>query len=136
MKLTITLLIAALAAHAQSPQPNPAQQKRLVAAKAIVDKVSPDQPAAKEEPDAAIEKEFLQALITMRTQEVIVEHSTDNATWSALITFAQTTATGAQRVAATGTIDRYVRVSTTTVAGYSSITIGVAFVRTTVATVF
>jgi hypothetical protein len=58
---------------------------------------------------------------------VKVQHSADNSTWVDLITFAQLTAIGSEYKAATGTINRYLRVN---VAGtFTSVTFAVACAR-------
>lgn len=68
---------------------------------------------------------------------VKVQHSTDNSTYTDLVTFAQvTTAPSAQRVAVTGTVNRYVRVSTVTTGGFTSATFAVVFVRNATAVTF
>lgn len=68
---------------------------------------------------------------------VKVQHSADNSTWSDLITFTQVTAAPAsQRLAVSGTVDRYVRVSTVTTGGFTSATFAVAFARNPVAVSF
>lgn len=69
--------------------------------------------------------------------DIIVEHSTDNSSWSTLIDFGTQNAIGSSRVAtsATATVNRYVRASTGT-GTFSSVTFNVVFVRNLVATVF
>lgn len=68
---------------------------------------------------------------------VKVEHSADNSSWSDLITFTQTTAAPqADRQAVTGTVDEYLRVSTVTTGGFSSVTFMVAVNRNPVETDF
>ncbi|HKJ93967.1 MAG TPA: hypothetical protein VJ957_12430, partial [Longimicrobiales bacterium] len=67
---------------------------------------------------------------------VKVQHSTDNATWADLITFAQTTAAhtfGRSSVANTATVDRYVRAVTVTTGGFTSVSFAVVFCRNPVA---
>jgi hypothetical protein len=62
------------------------------------------------------------------TWTIKVQHSADNMTWADLITFTQATAIGGQTSAVTGTVDRYLRVtSTEDVAG--SITFVAGFAR-------
>ncbi len=46
---------------------------------------------------------------TSPTLDGKIQHSTDGSTWADLITFAQRTAIGAQRVEVTGTVNRYLR---------------------------
>lgn len=61
---------------------------------------------------------------------VKVQHSTDNTTFTDLIAFTQVTTAGSgQRVAATGTVNRYVRVATVTTGGFTSATFAVQFTR-------
>lgn len=55
-----------------------------------------------------------------------VQHSTNNSTWADLITFATVTAVGSEFKTVTGTVNRYVRV-TTDVTGTGSVTFLVAF---------
>lgn len=69
--------------------------------------------------------------------DIIVEHSTDNSSWSTLIDFGTQNAIGASRVATslTATVNRYVRASTGT-GTFSSVTFSVVFVRNLVAVTF
>lgn len=62
--------------------------------------------------------------------DIIIEHSTDNSSWSTLIDFGTQNAIGASRasVANTTTVNRYVRASTGT-GTFSSVTFSVAFMR-------
>lgn len=60
-----------------------------------------------------------------------VQHSSDNSTWADLVTFT-TIGTGAvtsQRVAVTGTVNRYLRALVTPASGTGSITFSIAFSR-------
>lgn len=50
---------------------------------------------------------------TSPTNTVKIQHSADNTTWVDLVTFTQATDVGAQHVAATGTVNRYLRESRT-----------------------
>jgi hypothetical protein len=61
---------------------------------------------------------------------VKIQHSTDNSTWADLLTFAVVGAgtKTAERVAVTGTVNRYVR-ATWTLAGSASVTLAVALCR-------
>lgn len=64
------------------------------------------------------------------TITVKIQHSTDNSSWSDLITFTLTgSAIDAERVAVTGTVNRYVRASYTVSGSSISFPIAVAFVR-------
>ena len=57
---------------------------------------------------------YLQAVsIGSGTATVKIQSSTNNSTWSDLITFTAVTAQTSERVAVTGTVNRYVRVITT-----------------------
>src|SRR5262249_1830624 len=62
--------------------------------------------------------------------QVLVEHSTDNSSWSTLIDFGAQSAMGALRsnVSNTTTVNRYVRATTAT-GTFSSITFAVMFAR-------
>lgn len=66
--------------------------------------------------------------------DIIVEHSTDNSSWSTLIDFGTQNAIGSSRVAVanTTTVNRYVRASTGT-GTFSSVTFNVVFVRNAIA---
>lgn len=66
---------------------------------------------------------------------VLVEHSTDNSSWSTLIDFGAQSAIGALRSTAAGTVNRYVRATTAT-GTFSSITFNVVLVRNQVAVAF
>lgn len=64
--------------------------------------------------------------------DLVVQHSTNNSSWSTLTTFAQATGAGAQRnvVAAGTSVHRYIRANVTGVSGTNaSFTISVAFAR-------
>lgn len=68
---------------------------------------------------------------------VKIQHSTDNTTFTDLIAFAQVTTAGSgQRVAVTGTVNRYVRVATVTTGGFTSATFAVQFTRNLTAVAF
>lgn len=71
---------------------------------------------------------------------VLVEHSTDNSTFSTLMTFTQVTggAPLAQRLAVsnTTTVNRYLRASTVTTGGFTSLAFQLTFCRNPVAVVF
>lgn len=61
---------------------------------------------------------------------VKIQHSSDNITFSDLITFANITAVPvAQRIAVAGTVNRYVRAILFSIGGTSSVTYNVAFAR-------
>ena len=68
---------------------------------------------------------------TSPTLDTVVEHSTNNSTWSTLATFAQATNASSQRVvvAAGTTVHRYVRAKSTLAGTNPSFTIAVAFAR-------
>ncbi len=66
--------------------------------------------------------------------DVLVEHSTDNTTFTTLIDFGSKSAIGAARGIAAGTVNRYLRVSTT--GTFTSATFAVAVVRNPVAVSF
>ena len=66
---------------------------------------------------------------TTPTLDVIIQHSTDNATWVDLITFTQVTAAGKERIEVTGTVNRYVRAIYTIGGTGPSFTFAVAFAR-------
>lgn len=57
-----------------------------------------------------------------------IQHSTDNVTFPDLVTFAASTTISAQRVAVTGTVNRYIRAQWT-IGGSSSLTVQVMFCR-------
>ena len=59
---------------------------------------------------------------------VLIQHSTNNADWSTLVTFVASTAISAQRVAVTGTVNRHIRASWT-IGATSSLTILAMFCR-------
>lgn len=59
---------------------------------------------------------------------VKIQHSTDGSVWSDLISFTSVTAVGAERVAVTGTVNRYVR-ATWDVTGTGSATFAVVMAR-------
>lgn len=68
---------------------------------------------------------------------VAVQHSADSVSWSSLLSFAQvTSAPQAQRAAVTGTVNRFVRASTTTSGGFSSFSFQVSLVRNQTAVSF
>lgn len=56
--------------------------------------------------------------------DVAVQHSADNSTWSTLIDFGSISATGTQRLTATGTVNRYLRAITGT-GTFTSITFAI-----------
>jgi hypothetical protein len=58
---------------------------------------------------------------------VKVAHSADNSTWADLITFTQLTAAGSERKTVTGTVNRYLRITTT--GTFTSATFAVAVAR-------
>lgn len=62
---------------------------------------------------------------------VVVEHSTDNSTWTTLATFSAvgSSTTGAERKSGTGTVNRYVRARSTLGGTTGSVTYAVAFSR-------
>lgn len=60
---------------------------------------------------------------------VVVQHSADNTTWVNLISFNAATAAGAQNLAVTGTVNRYVRVQFTISGTTPSFTFALAFAR-------
>ena len=62
------------------------------------------------------------------TWTVKVQHSADDAVWADLITFTNVTAAGAESVAVTGTVNRYLRCSLTK-SGGTSITFALAVAR-------
>lgn len=66
---------------------------------------------------------------TSPTLDVKIQHSTDNSVWVDLITFAQKTAIGAERVEVTGTVNRYLRAIRTIGGTSPSFTAAVAFAR-------
>lgn len=66
---------------------------------------------------------------TSPTLDTIVEHSTNNSSWSTLATFTQATAATSQRVSVTGTVHRYLRAKSTLAGTNPSFTIAVAFAR-------
>jgi hypothetical protein len=67
---------------------------------------------------------------TTPTLDVKVQHSADNSTWADLITFTQVTAANSyERVAATGTVNRYLRVSYTIAGTTPDFTFHVAAAR-------
>lgn len=68
---------------------------------------------------------------TSPTLDAVVEHSTNNSTWSTLATFAQATGVTGERVtvAAGTTVHRYVRAKSTLGGTNPSFTIAVAFAR-------
>jgi len=68
--------------------------------------------------------------ITGTSVTVKVRHSTDNSTFTDLIAFTAATTAGAQRVAVTGTVDRYIEVVTS--GTFTSATFAVMFARNTV----
>jgi hypothetical protein len=68
---------------------------------------------------------------------ISVEHSADNSTFTSLIGFTAVTAAPAQeRKAVTGSVDEYLRVSTSTTGGFSSVTFSVVACRNLVAVSF
>lgn len=71
---------------------------------------------------------YLQAVsIGSGTAAVKVQSSTNNSTWSDLISFSSVTAQTSERVAVTGTVNRYVRVATT--GTFSNLVFVVGFAR-------
>ena len=56
---------------------------------------------------------YLQNLSTSTSLAVRIQHSVDNSAWVDLLTFATATAPGAQRVAVTGTVNRWIRATWT-----------------------
>lgn len=70
----------------------------------------------------------LHATAVTGTCTVKVQHSVDNSVWVDLITFTAATGPTSQRVAVTGTVNRYVRATWTIVTGPA--TFAVAFART------
>lgn len=64
------------------------------------------------------------------TLNVKVQHSTDNSSWSDLITFTALTAVGSERKTVSGTVNRYVRSLWTMTGSSLSFTFAVAFART------
>lgn len=66
---------------------------------------------------------------TSPTLDAIVEHSTNNSSWSTLATFTQATGVTSQRVTTTGAVYRYVRANSTLAGTNPSFTIAVAFAR-------
>ncbi|HEX3781716.1 MAG TPA: hypothetical protein VHX38_18795 [Pseudonocardiaceae bacterium] len=67
--------------------------------------------------------------------DVAVQHSADNSTWSNLIDFGSIAAVGAQRLTATGTVNRYLRAITGT-GTFTSITFAVNCCRNQIAVSF
>lgn len=63
------------------------------------------------------------------TLDVVVQHSADNSVWVDLITFAQKSAVGSERVEVTGTVNRYVRARRVIAGTGPSFTFAVAFAR-------
>lgn len=80
---------------------------------------------------------YLQAVaLTGTDATVTIQHSADGSTWSSLMAFAEVTAApGAQRISVANatTVDRYVRVITTTSAGFTAFSFVVVFVRNPIA---
>jgi hypothetical protein len=72
--------------------------------------------------------------ITGTSVDVVVEHSTDNSTWSTLIDFGAQAAVGSARAAVTGTVNRYLRVSSS--GTFTSATFAVMVARNPVAVKF
>lgn len=66
---------------------------------------------------------------TSPTLDAVVEHSTNNSSWSTLATFAQASGVTSERVAVTGTVHRYIRAKSTLAGTNPSFTIAVAFAR-------
>lgn len=66
---------------------------------------------------------------TSPTLNTVVEHSTNNSSWSTLATFAQATGATAERVAVAGSVHRYIRAKSTLAGTNPSFTIAVAFAR-------
>lgn len=64
---------------------------------------------------------YFHATAISGTAIVVVEDSPDNSTWSTLVSLTNVSAIGAQRVEVSGTVERYIRV-TTTLDGGESIT--------------
>ena len=60
---------------------------------------------------------------------ILIEDSPDDAVWSTLVAFVAVTAVGAQRIAVTGTVDRYLRASWTHASPPGSVQFFVAFGR-------
>jgi hypothetical protein len=71
---------------------------------------------------------YIQATAITGNVAVKIEHSTDNAAWTDLVSFAAVTAIKAERVAIAGTINRYTKV-TYTLDGGESITMQVSLHR-------
>lgn len=71
---------------------------------------------------------YLQALAVTGSVAVKIEHSTNGTVWTDLLSFAAVTGRGGQRVAVSGTVNRYVR-ATWTLDGGESIEMQVAFKR-------
>jgi hypothetical protein len=67
--------------------------------------------------------------------DVAIQHSADNSTWSNLIDFGSIAAVGAQRLTATGTVNRYLRAITGS-GTFTSITFGINCVRNQIAVAF
>ena len=66
---------------------------------------------------------------TSPTLNAVVEHSTNNSSWSTLATFTQATAPTSQRVSVAGAVHRYIRAKSTLAGTNPSFTIAVAFAR-------
>ena len=66
---------------------------------------------------------------TTPSAAIKIQHSVDGSTWVDLVTFAAVTATVAQRVEVTGTVNRYLRAIRTITGTTPSITYAVAFAR-------
>lgn len=67
--------------------------------------------------------------------DIAVQHSPDNATWTTLIDFGSISAAGAQRLTATGTVNRYLRAITGT-GTFTSVTFAINCNRNQVAVSF
>jgi len=86
---------------------------------------------------------YLQAIALTGTDvTVTIQHSADNSSWSTLMAFTEIVSgngnlpPSAQRITASGTVDQYLRVITTTSAGFTSFRFICAIVINQVATVF
>lgn len=68
---------------------------------------------------------------------VKVQHcTTSGGSYTDLIAFNQTTAVGAQRAAVTGTVNEFIKVTTVTTGGFTSVTFAVVFIRNLTAVSF
>lgn len=62
---------------------------------------------------------YFHATAVSGTVGVVVEHSTNNSTWTTLATLSNVSAIGAQKVVTTGAVNRYIRITVTLDAGES-----------------